>query len=47
MIVGTLALLFIVPGLFIVFQWMQERTIRKRDETEPQEWRWSMNEDFE
>ena len=47
MIVGTLALLFIVPGLFIVFQWMQERTIRKRDETEPQDWRWSMNEDFE
>lgn len=47
MIVGTLALLFIVPGLFIVFQWMQEHMIRKRDETEPQEWRWSMNEDFE
>ena len=47
MIVGTLALLFLVPSLFIVFQWLQERTMRKRDKTEPQEWRWSMNEDFE
>ena len=47
MIVGTLALLFLVPSLFIVFQWLQERTKRKRDKTEPQEWRWSMNEDIE
>ena len=47
MIVGTLALLFIVPGLFIVFQWMQERTMKKRIKTEAPRWRWSMNEDFE
>ena len=25
MVVGTLALLFIVPSLFIAFQWLQER----------------------
>lgn len=30
MIVGTLALLFLVPSLFIVFQHIQERVIRKR-----------------
>ena len=47
MIVGTLALLFLVPALYIVFQWLQERTMKKRDKTEPQTWRWSMNEDFE
>ena len=47
MIVGTLALLFLVPSLFIVFQWLQERVKRKSDEPKPQQWRWSMNEDFE
>lgn len=47
MIVGTLALLFLVPALYIVFQWLQEWTMKKRDKTEPQTWRWSMNEDFE
>lgn len=30
MIVGTLALLFLVPSLFIVFQHIQERVMRKR-----------------
>lgn len=30
MIVGTLALLFLVPSLFIVFQHIQERVVRKR-----------------
>ena len=30
MIVGTLALLFLVPALFIVFQHIQERVMRKR-----------------
>ena len=25
MVIGTLALLFIVPSLFIAFQWLQER----------------------
>ena len=30
MIVGTLALLFLVPSLFIVFQYIQERVMRKR-----------------
>ena len=30
MIVGTLALLFLVPSLFIVFQHIQERAMRKR-----------------
>jgi HAE1 family hydrophobic/amphiphilic exporter-1 len=25
MLIGTLALLFLVPGLFIAFQWLQER----------------------
>jgi len=34
MIVGTLALLFVVPTLFIVFQTLQEKLMpaRKRDE---------------
>lgn len=37
MLIGTVALLFIVPPLFIVFQWLQERWMpeRNRDE-EPQ-----------
>ena len=37
MLIGTVALLFIVPPLFIVFQWLQERWMpeRRRDE-EPQ-----------
>lgn len=30
MIVGTLALLFLVPSLFVVFQHIQERVVRKR-----------------
>lgn len=25
MLIGTIALLFLVPGLFIAFQWLQER----------------------
>ena len=25
MLIGTIALLFLVPGLFVAFQWLQER----------------------
>lgn len=31
MVIGTLALLFLVPGLFIAFQWLQERIVENRD----------------
>ena len=35
MLIGTLALLFIVPSLFIAFQWLQEKI--KPLQTEPTE----------
>ena len=28
MVVGLFALLFLVPSLFVVFQWLQEKTVR-------------------
>lgn len=31
MLVGTLAILFTVPAFFVVFQWMQERFVPRRD----------------
>ena len=30
MIIGILALLFLVPVLFVVFQWLEERVMPKR-----------------
>lgn len=37
MVIGTLALLFIVPALFVTFQWLQER-LRPAQAVQTQDW---------
>lgn len=37
MLIGTLALLFVVPALFVVFQWLQEK-VRPVQSCRPDEW---------
>ena len=44
MVIGTLALLFIVPSLFIAFQWLQEKI--KPLQTEPTD-DWQIQEEME
>ncbi|MEG2613171.1 MAG: efflux RND transporter permease subunit, partial [Alistipes sp.] len=46
MIIGTLALLFIVPSLFIVFQWLQEK-VRPLDVTPTPAADWAMQAEIE
>ncbi|MEG2614380.1 MAG: efflux RND transporter permease subunit, partial [Alistipes sp.] len=46
MIIGTLALLFLVPSLFIVFQWLQEK-VRPLDVTPTPVTDWAMQEEIE
>jgi HAE1 family hydrophobic/amphiphilic exporter-1 len=38
MVIGTLALLFVLPALFIIFQWLQEKIkpIKTNDEADVQ-----------
>lgn len=43
MVIGTLAMLFVVPSLFIAFQWLQEKI--KPLQTEPTE-DWEIQEEM-